>query len=481
MSHADTAHTSCWTPAWVQQVTRGRWLIPPSDPDSDIAGLGIDTRTLTSDQAFLAVKGENFDGHAFVNTAFNNGAAIAIIDQPDAIETSRPTNPVLLVNDTVQSLQTLARDYRQRLREAGCTVIAVVGSNGKTTTRNLIHAVLSSTFAGTQSPKSFNNHLGVPITILGAALTDRFLIAEVGTNHPGEIDRLGDVLKPDAAVVTSIGHEHMEFFGDLKGVAEEEAAITQHLPDRGTLFIEHDALDWITKASAYKPADQVTTFGQGAHANHGHRQLIEDRQRFSIRSDISIDLPLLAPHDVSNALAAVAVGRWMGIEDAAIKTSLEQAQPMPGRLVVNHFTDVTVIDDTYNANPDSVRAALDLLAEFPADDDVRRVAVLGDMLELGDLAADAHREVGLALRSMAESGSLHRVVLVGPLMAEALQAATDSDSSRLVDHHADFDEYVLDEIAKTISPGSLVLCKGSRGLELERLIPRIEQYSRSRS
>ncbi len=473
MNEAGTTCETCWTPAWVQRITGGRWLTPPTtDPDAALCGLGIDTRTFRPGQVFLAVKGENFDGHAFVDAAIKAGAAMAIVERHEDTHAFNPPG-LLLVDNTVEALHRLARAYRKVLRQSGCAVIAVVGSNGKTTTRHLIHTVLSARFKGSQSPKSFNNHLGVPLTILGAARDDRFVVAEVGTNHPGEIDDLGELLQPDAAIITSIGHEHMEFFGDLQGVAHEEASITAHLPRGGTLFIESDANTWVRNATSFNPPTRQVVYGYGGLATREQRQPLGDRQRFAISETTIIDLPLLAPHDMTNALGAIAVGRWMGVDDMTIKTALESVHPMPGRLVVKRFGPVTVIDDTYNANPDSVRAALDLLADYPADVSTRRVAILGDMLELGDTSPNAHREVGESLVRLSRDGKVQHVSLIGPLMTAAAEAIRECDSSASMIHYTEADANSLSAVADSIHPGDVVLCKGSRGLLLERLIPMI--------
>jgi UDP-N-acetylmuramoyl-tripeptide--D-alanyl-D-alanine ligase len=461
---------TCWTPPWVQSITGGRWLAPPTDADVVLTGLGIDSRTIKPGHIFLAVKGENFDGHAFIDTALNAGAAMAIIEREEAAPPAG-AHGILLVDDTVQALQSLARSYRELLREAGCTVIAVAGSNGKTTTRHLIHTVLASRFKGTQSPKSFNNHLGVPLTVLGASVDDRFLVAEVGTNHPGEVDTLGKLLQPDAAVITSIGNEHMEFFIDLKGVAEEEAAITRHLPTNSKLFVESEAFAWVRKATTFNPSIQPVIYGFGEEAAHGQSRIKDGRQRFAISETESIDLPLLAQHDISNALAAVEVGRWMGIDDTAIKAALQRVRPMPGRLEIKRLGTVTVIDDTYNANPDSMRAALGVLADYPIEPTGRRVAVLGDMLELGDLSQDAHRDVGKALAAMSRANAVQEAVFVGPLMELANQEIARGALPLKVSHHTESDTETLNAIAETIRPGDVVLCKGSRVLQLERLLP----------
>jgi UDP-N-acetylmuramoyl-tripeptide--D-alanyl-D-alanine ligase len=487
MTMTDAASTTCFTPAWIQHVTAGRWLTPPADADATLPGFAIDSRAIRPGQVFLALKGENFDGHAFVGAAIKAGASLAIIDREDAagFGTDRPqaaglnahaaTPGMLLVDNTLDALQRLAVAYRELLRKAGCTVIAVVGSNGKTTTRHLIHAVLSARFKGTQSPKSFNNHIGVPLTLLGASLDDRFVVAEVGTNHPGEIAARGDVLRPDAAVVTCIGQEHLEFFGDLRGVAEEEAAISRFVSPDGVIFIERDARKWITEAKSFNDSIELIEFGLGTDGAAQARSQHGDRQRFAISDATTIDLPLLAPHDINNALAAVAVGRWMGMDGGDIKKALERVKPMPGRLEVKHFGPVTVIDDSYNANPDSMRAALDVLKAYPIGPNGRRVAILGDMLELGAICEEAHREVGQTVLHMLDAGVLHHVSLVGPRMADAasiIDADTPGPGTRR-DH--ELNDEVINAIIRSLRPGDVILCKGSRGLRLERIMPKVKQ------
>jgi UDP-N-acetylmuramoyl-tripeptide--D-alanyl-D-alanine ligase len=480
MNQADTAKQTCWTPAWLQHVTGGRWLSPKKKGISTflgatLTGLGIDSRAVKPGQVFLAVKGENFDGHDYAGKALQAGATVAIIEREDAAACTDTPGAVLLVDNTIDALHRLATSYREALRRSGCTVIAVVGSNGKTTTRHLIHTVLSSSFKGTQSPKSFNNHLGVPLTVLGAATDDRFVVAEVGTNHPGEIAALGKLLQPDAVVVTCIGHEHMEFFGDLRGVADEEASISRFTSPNGIIFIETDALKWIREAPSFQHPTEPVIFGFGKDGAEKQRQLLGGRQRFAISDSTDIDLPLLAPHDINNALAAVAVGRWMGMDDSVIKHALENVRPMPGRLEVKQFGPVTVIDDTYNANPDSMCAALNVLAAYPVPSGGRRIAVLADMLELGTLTEEAHREVGNALARMLIDGIIQHVSLVGPLMATAAKAIRQTAATDRMTHEPDPTDRAIQSIADSIRPGDVVLCKGSRGLRLERLMPKISE------
>lgn len=459
-----------WTPDWVKHVTGGRWLSKPSEPNHQAGGLSIDSRTIRPGQVFLAVGGDQFDGHDYVGKALGAGACFAIVDQVD--NRAYPDGGVLLVNHTTEALQTLARAHRIKLRDGGCHVIAVAGSNGKTTTRHLIHAVLSSHLKGTQSPKSFNNHLGVPLTLIGASPNDNFLVAEIGTNHPGEIDALGDILRPDSAVITCIGNEHMEFFKDLKGVAEEEAAITRHLPDGNTVFIESEAYQRARDAASFNHKSRVVVYGGDADKIPADTHEA-GRQSLNI-GDTTIDLPLIAPHDRLNALAAVRVGESMGVPLERIKHALENIAPMPGRLEVKQFGPVTLIDDSYNANPDSTLAALRVLADYEPGPGGRRFAILGDMLELGDLAETSHREVGQALSKQITSGRLHNAVLIGPLMAWAHDEIRRTKQPDCVTHYPENRETDHPPIVGLIRSGDVILLKGSRGMQLESLLPALQ-------
>jgi len=216
-----------WTPQQFELVTAGTWVHAPADADARLAGVSIDSRTIRPGEVFVALPGERFDGHDFLERAAEAGAAILIVEEEAAVD--RGVMPdgcaILQVQDTYATLRQLGRAYRGWLAAHNVTVIAVTGSNGKTTTRHLIHAACSAKLSGTQSPKSFNNHIGVPLTLLAASVEDDFVVVEIGTNHPGEVAALGELVRPDAAVITSVGEEHMAFFGTLEAVAVEEASI----------------------------------------------------------------------------------------------------------------------------------------------------------------------------------------------------------------------------------------------------------------
>jgi UDP-N-acetylmuramoyl-tripeptide--D-alanyl-D-alanine ligase len=439
-----TDPTTFWTPAAFAEITAGRWLAPPADAALPITGVGIDSRTLQPGEAFVAIAGERFDGHGFLDQARAAGAALAVVEQDVAAPGGGLA--VLRVESTVAALQALAARWRDVLGATGCRVVSVCGSNGKTTTRHLIHHVLThGGRTGTQSPKSFNNHLGVPLTLLGARAEHDFLVAEVGTNHPGEIAALAAIVRPDIAVITSIGEEHLEFFRDLTGVAREESAVLQHVAPGGTaiLLAEHRLPVPLTLPAAPRFAVQ----------------------HFDI-DPITAGLPLPGEHNRLNASAASAVARCFGIAADLIEAAWPAAGHAPMRGEVSGAGDPnrpTVINDAYNANPTSMRAALAVLAGFAAP----RMAVLGDMLELGQCTESAHRDIAALAADTAEC-----CVLIGPhFAAAAAQLALDE---LVVSAHAAWSDALAAEIAAELTPSTTLLLKGSRGMALERLLPALE-------
>jgi UDP-N-acetylmuramoyl-tripeptide--D-alanyl-D-alanine ligase len=430
---------SFWDFANLHDVTNGRWVKPPAENVAAPNGLSHDSRTLKLGQIYLAIRGENFNGHDFVGAGFDAGAAMAIVDEESAkaggwlSPSFEDRGAVLAVPDTVTALQQLAAAYRNVLSEAGCKVISVSGSNGKTTTRHLIHHVLTACgMAGTQSPKSFNNHLGVPLTLLAAQPDHDFVACEIGTNHPGEVDALAEIVRPDVAVITSIGEEHLEHFGDLEGVAKEEAAVLPRVRPGGLVLVPADAATML--APFYDVQEGVGLFSALPDA--------ADR--------VPSDFPLAGDHNRMNAGLVMTLASYLGLDPTRVKSALSDAATPEGRMqLIRLGNDVTLIHDAYNANPTSMRASLSTLARMEGN---RRVAVLGEMYELGDTSADAHAQV----KGFAQA-SADVVMLIG----EAFGADAWSDN-------------LPQKVADQLQPGDTVLLKASRGMQLERVIPAIE-------
>jgi len=482
-----------WTPHHIQAITAGQWLTKPPQPTPPLDGLSIDSRSISPNQIFLAILGQRFDGHDFLQPAIDAGAAFIIVQRHDCLE-SIPSSPVpvLLVNDTLLALHHLAYAYRDLLRTNSTTVIAVVGSNGKTTTRHMIHHVLSVYLRGTQSPKSFNNHIGVPLTLLAANPLDDFIVVEIGTNNPGETHLLAQIVRPDAVVITSIGHEHMQSFKNLTAIAKEHAAVLPFIAQHGTAIINDSA--FLILRRVYRCTDELNVTRYGQH--HSSAQIkftpapLSDQAHgthFTIDGKLTIDLPLYGTHNAFNATATVATARWMGLPDQTIRQALATitAAPMRTEVIQIHptaspdraATPLVLINDAYNANLDSTFQALITLATHPVPTPGgRRIAILGDMLELGSLAPRHHRIIGAWVAALTQSSSpaIHHAILIGTLSAHTAQALATVWPRHRITVFPQHDQSVSNKVASLLRPGDVVLLKASRAMQLENLIPAIK-------
>ena len=431
-----------WTYQNLAGVTQGRWLVEPDDLGAPLTGLWHDTREIQPGQAYLAIAGENFDGHDFVDQAFDAGAALAIV-QTEPATSHQPPAPVLQVADTVKALQNLARAYRDELKAGGCKVIGIAGPNGKTTTRHLIHHILTfNDLKGTQSQKSFNNHLGVPLTLLSARPDDDFVACEIGTNHPGEVAFLSEIVRPDIAVITSIGEEHMEFFKDLDGVAEEEMSICDHLVEDGVVVARLFEFDQMLR-------DRLN----GKHQLH----TIYDGDL-----EPPLGFRLLGEHNHTNACTANRVADLFGLKEPGCSRALLSVEPAQHRgELIDLGYDVKIYDDCYNANPGSMRAAIDTLLTI--DRPGRYVAILGDMFELGEQSDASHKQV------VRYAGERVSAIFIGERFSRAASEGGEGCPAY------EWTNRTPGDVADLLKPGDTVLLKASRGMRLERLIPAIER------
>ncbi|MEX2672470.1 MAG: UDP-N-acetylmuramoyl-tripeptide--D-alanyl-D-alanine ligase [Phycisphaeraceae bacterium] len=462
---------SFWTPRSLRDVTSGRYLPSPDTSPShrDLQGLSTDTRSLIPGQVFLALRGDNFDGHDFLEAAAEAGAGLLMIDRPEAAAALADRCDVLVVNDTLKALTQMATAYRRGLTGR---VIAITGSAGKTTTKHLIQTILSRHHRGSASPRSFNNHIGVPLTLLQAQRGDAYTVVEVGTNAPGEIAALAKIVQPDVAVITHVGAAHLEGLGSLDAILREKASLLNHLQPDGLAIVNGD----IAGLHPYRKIVRATlSFGTapGCDLRLTDYQPDATACTFEVNDRTRYRLPMLGRHNAMNALAAIAVARHMQLSEAQIAEALAEAPPADMRLEVRTVgrgdRAITLINDAYNANPDSVAAALGVLADYPATG--RRVAVLGDMLELGDEAAARHRQVG----EQVLAAKLDLAVFAGPLMMFAAEAVNRTLPSDRVLALPDWGEPgTLEKVAALLQPGDTVLLKGSRGMRMERLIQTLE-------
>jgi UDP-N-acetylmuramoyl-tripeptide--D-alanyl-D-alanine ligase len=420
-----------------------------------------DSRQVRAGDLFVALTGERFNGHDFVPQAAAKAAAVVVErNRAGAIEGHCG---VITVADTRKALGNLGARYRQ---DFALPIIAVGGSNGKTTTKELLASVLRQKLEVLWSEASFNNDIGVPLTLLRLEETHQAAVVETGTNHPGELEPLVRMTSPRYGVITNIAREHLEFFGDLEGVAQEEGCLAELLPDSGMLFLNGDS-PW-AEAVAKRTRSPVVRVGQSANNDWRVSSSRLDKQGLTFQVQAPIPafdgeyrINLLGRHQAANALLAIAVGRQLGLKRPAIERGLAECKPSKMRMQFWELSGVRVLDDAYNANADSMAAALQTLKELPCKG--RRVAVLGDMAELGKHSEVAHQEVGRCAAELG-IGQLFAVGKMAPVMA---RAARDAGLNRVLEF-ADL-ETAAAAVKQFLKEGDLLLLKGSRASRLERI------------
>ncbi len=422
----------------------------------------IDSRQAKVGDLFFAIRGEKFDGHDFVGEVASKNVA-AIVVEKNKVPALNLNCPLLLVKDVRVALGQLATAYR---RQFDLPVIAVAGSNGKTTVKELLASVMQQKFLTLWSEASFNNDIGVPMTLLRLEKMHQAAVLEVGTNHPGELAPLVKMVQPKFGVITNIGREHLEFFGDVAGVAKEEGALAELLPVDGKLFLDGDS-EWMEIILARTRA-QIVRVGIGKNNDWRAKKIRLDKNgvTFQVESakkdfDGEYRVNLLGRHQVVNTLFTIAVGEELGLNRAEIQRGLAECQAAKMRLNFWEVNGVRVLDDSYNANADSTIAALETLCGLPLQG--RRVAVLGDMAELGAHSEAAHAEIGRRAAEL-EVGQLFAV---GKMAAVVGQAARDAGLMRVFEF-AEV-EGAMGAIKNFLKPGDVVLLKASRASRLERI------------
>ena len=422
-----------------------------------------DSRQAKPGDLFFAIKGEKFDGHDFLNEVGAKGAAAVVVPEKGKIPAQLPDCAVLVVKDTRAALGQLAAAYR---KEFDLPVVCVGGSNGKTTVKDLIASALRQTLATLWSEASFNNDIGVPLTLLRLEKSHQAAVLEAGTNHPGELAPLVKMIRPKYGVITNIGREHLEFFGDVAGVAQEEGWLAELLPVEGRLFVNGDN-EW-TEEVVRRARAKVVRVGLGDRNDWRARKIRPDKNGVTLRVDAPKNewsgeyrINLLGRHQATNALLAMAVSEELGLGRPAVRDGLAECKPPRMRLQFWEAGGVRVLDDAYNANADSTLAALETLRDLPLQG--RRVAVLGDMAELGAHSEAAHAEVG---RRAAELG-IGQLFAVGKMAGVTATAAREAGLTRVIEF-ADV-EAAVKAVKSFLKAGDVVLLKASRASRLERI------------
>lgn len=422
-------------------------------------GVSTDTRTLKPGSLFIALKGEKFDGHDYIVRAVDSGAAGVVIGKKDVYVPERTT--AILVDDPLSAYQRLARFHRQRF---SIPVVAITGSNGKTTTKDMVAAVLSSRMKVLKTEANYNNDVGLPLTLLNINKQHEVAVVEMGMRALGEIRRLAEVALPTIGVVTNVGETHIEILGSVENIATAKGELVEIVGNDGLVILNAD--NPFVRAMEKKTSARLVFFGFEGGADVRAENLVASDRQISFecvsqKGTFPVVVPAPGKHNAYNALAAIAVGLELGLSPAEINSGLESFLPSAMRLHVETFGDYTVINDAYNASPMSMAAAAETLAYIAKG---RKIAVLGDMLELGDVAVDAHRRVG---EKLAEEG-IQVVVTVGKLAKYIAEAALDSgvDVTVACQTHDEAQE----ALRKLMRPGDTILIKGSRGMKMETIL-----------
>lgn len=428
--------------------------------DVEFSGCSTDSRSISPGELFIAIRGERFDGHDFLQDARQRGAVAALIESE-----AREDLPALTVSDTRRAMGELAQHWRN---EFEIPVVAITGSNGKTTVREMLTSILGLKATVLASRGNFNNDIGVPLTLFGLGREHAYAIIEMGANHPGEIHWLSRIARPTVAVITQCAPAHLEGFGSIEGVARAKAEIYDGLDQAGLAIINADdayAGMWREKIRQFRqlsfgmqqPAD-ISASSVATPATDGGSCFLLN----TARGAIEISLPLPGRHNIMNALAAATCAIGLGVELDIIKQGLERMKPVKGRLQIKTgLNNARIIDDTYNANPASLEAAINVLNTFAG----KHWLVLGDMGELGVQGEQLHTQAG----EQARNGNVDRLFALGTLSQHAAVSFGHG-----AEHFATA-ETLAKRLQTEITPDVTLLVKGSRAMQMERIVNALER------
>jgi len=432
-------------------------------PGAVAEGVSTDSRAVAAEELFVALRGERFDGHDFVAAAAGRGVALFLVDEAwHAAHRLPEGSSAVVVPNTLKALGDLAGWHRRRCK---ITVVAITGSNGKTTTKEMLARILTQTGPGLKTEGNLNNLIGLPLTLLRLTGKERWAVLELGMSEFGEIDRLAEIAAPDLGIITNAFPAHLETLGSVEGVARAKGELFLRLKPGGwAVYNVDDPL--VSKCPTPAFVNRLTFGLRGAEVSSASiKTLGKKGESFTLRlphEEQQVHLAAFGRHNVYNALAAAAAAHALGISAEVIRLGLEEFTPYDKRFQLEELSGVVLIDDSYNANPASMAAALETLREVREEG--RAVAVLGDMLELGEGSEAAHRELGrLAARCVERLyllGDLARLVAEG-----ALAAGFDPEALLLAGDH----EEISRDLLSRVQPGDCVLVKGSRGMRMERV------------
>jgi UDP-N-acetylmuramoyl-tripeptide--D-alanyl-D-alanine ligase len=466
------------------QATGGRILPTGRIQGAARTALGritTDSRQVESDDVFWALQGPNYDGACFIHEAFRRGAQGAVAAR---METVPHDGWILDVDDTQRALEQWARWKRRRFTGI---VVAVTGSVGKTTARQMIHTVLQSRLNGTASPRNYNNQWGVPISMLTIEPQHDYAVLELGASRAGEIAMLAELCAPKVGVITQLGDAHLGGFGNRQGVAEAKAELLAALPASGHAVLADDS--WLRALSSRCTAP-ITWIGTGPQCDLRavNIECQQGRLEFHVvcgagagpatgsTGAVRFSIPVWGRHHINAALAAIAVGRMMGFDMEAIAAALANYQAVPMRCEVTEIRGATIINDTYNSNPTAMRAALELLRDF--DVAGRRIVVCGDMAELGVESIARHWQIG---KEIVQIGGAELVIACGRFARHVTAGARSTGLNRARAVPCETLEDAMPYVGQVVMPGDVMLVKGSRVMAMERVVEALKQYPQRKS
>lgn len=429
--------------------------------DAEFTSVGTDSRNVTKGQLFVALKGEHFDGHDYAAQAIAQGAAAVLLSSPNL-----GVEPVIMVEDTYQALGLLATYWRAKF---AIPVVAITGSNGKTTVKEMTTAILAAKARSADvihaTVGNLNNHIGLPLTLLRLRATHQFSVLEMGMSHLGEIEYLSNIAKPNVAVINNAGTAHIGEVGSRDNIAKAKGEIFAGLSDSGVAVINADD-DFASYWKSLNAGKKMITFAlkndADVTAKFEENEGVSQVHLTTPEGSISFKLAVLGAHNISNALAASSVAVALGVSNADIACGLSGFGAVKGRLQrKTGLNGAVIIDDTYNANPDSMKAAIDVLANMAG----KKILVLGDMGELGADAKNMHAEIGV----YAKSAGLASLFCIGELSAEMVRGFGIG-----AQQHAT-PEAISDAVKPLLSQGVTVLVKGSRFMKMERVVDLLEE------
>jgi len=454
-----------WTISDVLEATGGRLVF--GDDGTPIRGVSTDTRSIHEGELFIAISGKRHDGHQFVKKAHEKGARGVMVSEAYTAAVSSDFEKDrywIAVPDTLKALGDLAAFRR---RESQISVVAVTGTNGKTTTKEMTASVMGQAFSVLKTPGNFNNLIGLPLTLFGLEEDHEWAVLELAMNHPGEIARLAEICEPQIGVITNIGAGHLQGVKDIDGVMEAKGELLHALGEDGTAVLNIDDERICRLAEKYN--GRVVSFGIHSSAEVWATPISQSRSSCSFDLgwyDESVRVSLVIPGSgaIYNALAAAAVGYRLGLSMEEVKKGLEGTVPMPGRMeVLGLAGGIYVINDTYNANPASMSLSIETLCSLKGNG--RSIVVLGDMMELGDHAERAHRELGVLVARAGIAGLYATGQFAGVLAGGAIGAGMEAEKTFVGSR-----EQIVEALRGSLGPGDWVLVKGSRLMVMEKVV-----------